>query len=739
MYFKNILCAAGLASMLMAASTPCLADWAQASDVRVVRPMPAFLSEQAQNPPSFTWPRYGTVPGYVLELSLRGAVVATYTTVRNFYLPSATLAAGSYTWRVRPSNNLDWSTPRSFVILTNAKPFVVPESSVLLSRTVAHGRSRQLTKPFVPYSSWTAKMIADRGASFNSLVSDVTSGIGVLPEFSDALWMSQITQASGASSIEFDMRAVINPNSHQLEAAALLYRLTGEKRYLAEAIYRGDMLASLDPNGLTGNKNSDTVDRTVTLCLLKAADFLWDDLGAERRDRWLASVTSRTENLYADLMEYDGRLDEAPYDSHGAISLGYLALIATLTVGDVPAAQKWFDFAVRDYIHSVYIWGGAEGGHANGTPYALYDIHDSLHLWGVLKEATGVNLYDKPWAMGTAQMFMHFVPPNAPGFVFGDSHEGWVNTSVLKTFAARVNTPEAAWYASNLTGSEDPLMQLESPYPLVPVTSVKPIPPANAKLYPSIGWVAMHSLLSNTLRTSTYFKASPFGSYNHGHGDQNSIVIDSGGRRLLTEAGYNDYYGSDLWSSWYRTTRAHNAVTFDGGNGQVIDSVANLGYNGKITAFSTSSSMDYAAGDATAAYGGKLTSALRNVWYFRTNNAVVVLDKLKSIDPHLFEWNMHAVAPFVLEGVNALKITNGTESLCIRSLTSDGSKFAAWDGPSRPGVKEAHGAFVTAQPVTSAEFLVLLDVGCRRPNVLLEKTSTGRRLTVGGQVVTLPN
>ena len=129
----------------------------------------------------------------------------------------------------------------------------------------------------------------------------------------------------------------------------------------------------------------------------------------------------------------------------------------------------------------------------------------------------------------------------------------------------------------------------------------------------------MHSDITSAARTSVYFKSSPYGAYNHSHGDQNSIVLYSGGKPLLIEAGYQDYYGSPLVNNWYRQTKAHNAVKYDGQVGQLVSgNTENLVRNGKITAFSTTPNMDFVEGDAQPAYGAAVS------WCLKTNRDFAV-------------------------------------------------------------------------------------------------------------------
>jgi hypothetical protein len=318
---------------------------------------------------------------------------------------------------------------------------------------------------------------------------------------------------------------------------------------------------------------------------------------------------------------------------------------------------------------------------------------------------------------------------------FGDGSETRADPRVLRALANRMVSPRAAWYASKLTANEDALSVIEAPYPM-PVTGTRrKVQPSNEAYFPSIGWVAIHRDIGSKGDASFYFKSSPYGSFNHSHGDQNGLLLTVAGKPLLVKAGWYDWYGSPQWTDWYRQTRSQNAITFDGGKGQVVDGYREqLQRNGRITDFLVRPGYDYAEGDATPAYGGQLTQARRQVVYLRGPNAFVVRDTLSAKVPHTYEFNVHAPSVMKVESPASVKIGAGRQSVCLRDLNGD-APFARWTGP-RPkkGSKEDHGAFYLKNDGSSvAEFLVLLDVGCKRPSVSLKSSGSRRVVTVGGQ------
>jgi hypothetical protein len=769
-------------------ATTSRADWAISANIEAVRPAPDKMQLQPQNPPGFSWSRYPIATSstwYLVIIQPPGtASPIKHVVPRNWLLPThAFPTAGIYTWKVAPftrtqamndadaaartkakaaGSNLaqieaaaeaavvplaeavakDWSTVRSFTIDSSATKFEVYDNATLRDNVLRHGRSRMLSPTFLPYLKWSSAMVTERGDQVRRLIETVQSRMTMAP-VKDSDWplVSSGTMTTALSNQNSDIRNRINRTSHQVEAAALLYRLKqGEAiatAYLNEAIKRGDELAALSPTGPTSYANQDQATRTISLSLSKALDMLWNNLDSTRKATWQSAIARRTTDIYNDLAGSNGRMDQYPYDAHGGNTLGFLALIAALNLGDVPAAQTWFDFAVRTYVHQVYTWSGPEGGYANGTAYGQAAADFSVQIWDPLSQALGVSIYRKPWSDGFLRFMAHFVPPGTPNHVFGDGHEDVPNTYLLKAFASRFNTPAAKWYFNSMAGVEDPLTLLQAPSPLPVNTVTSAVPPPNGAFYPSVGWAAMHSSLADTKRTSLYFKSSPYGSYNHSHGDQNSIVLNSGGKRLLIEAGYYDWYGSPLWSSWYRATKSHNAVTYDNGVGQRIEgNTVNLGRNGKITGFSTTAAMDYVEGDATPAFEGALSLNRRKVWYFRSQDAAVVMDTLTAPVAHAWEWNFHAAVAITVNADGSATIVNGDRSLCVRSITP-GTTLVKRDGPApRTGIEE-HAAF-TRPAALKGEFVILLDVGCKKPAVKLTTGTTSRVLTVGSQTITLP-
>jgi hypothetical protein len=741
-----------VALCLAALGAPAIADWVQHPNPLVIPVTPKNLVSQVANPPVFTWPRHASnPPAYVIEISLGTTLYKSFTVTRNWLFPTEKLPGGSYNWRVRPSTSTtEWSDRRNFTIDSTAREFVVPDDATLRTQITAKPRPRSIQASMPVYAEWSAALKAERGISLTRLRTEVDWQAARIALPLDSNWLlstATVTAATVAQTAA--VRQSIYANGRQLNAAALLYRLTGEQKYLDEALRRADAFANLSATGPTSYLNQDQGTRIIALGLAKTVDLLIGALDATRRARYLAIIDVRMTDMYNDLAGNNGRMDQYPFDSHGGTNLAYLALVAALTVGDIPHANTWFDFAFRASVASTSHWSGPDGGFANGTAYAQYTAEILQSIWQPLGIITDVNMFDKPWSRGFMHYLMQFLPPGSTRHVFGDEHEVTPMMKVPKGFMSRYATPQAAWYFRTVADEMDTLMMLEAPYPM-PVSSITTVaPPANAALFAGIGWTAMHSNIADSNRTSVFFKSSPYGSFNHSHADQNSFVLVKGGKVVLAEAGYSDYFGSPLSESWYRQTRAHNAVTFDGGIGQATGGYTPLGYTkqmvygGRIMAFSSTTATDYVEGDATATYDGALSTAVRKLWYLRKQDAVVILDSLAAQTARKFEWNLHALAPMVFENnTSTVNVTDasGTQRVCVRPVQggTDIVLERRTGATPKAGTVEDHAAYVSSAARTSQEFLMLVDVGCTRPTLRLVTGSTGRTLTVGNQFIIIP-
>jgi len=730
---------------------------------------PKECSNVKQNPPDFSWPYLGTGP-YTVNLTFPDGHVEQGTATYNWLNWNGTLPTGNYSWTVTLAGQT--SQPRRFAVHADAVPFIVPDMPGVINQLLAKPHPRGLPDDATLFTMGTQRL----------------SALATLRNLVDSNLLEQLPpsgqQGDGSTKYgSYSMKALWS-------LMAYVYHRTDT--YNQDAKRRVLNLASWDPRGPTAIDDEESLNIAWVVTL--GYDWLGPVLTQAEKDQILPNLSARIGDLYNWLIgtgkfplndpsaEIQPPLWQQPRDSHRNIAAGMLATMSTLLVGDLPEATTWMQGLLPFALNVASPWGGEEGGYANGTSYSMFDVGASLSAWYALRWATGIDLAQKAWVRNYGKFLAYFVPltyaadnadaraadPGTPIGLFGD---GFAETPLFEQRSrftkGYINFAPSAlgcWYASGLVG-EDPtrVEYLMSP-PYACASTAFPTGTANSLYLPSTGWIAMHSDLADLNRTSVYFKSSPrpFGAYNHQSADQNAFVINAGGERLAIESGYyvehGGSYNSDHWQYWVKRTKSKNAITFDGGQGQIAYEhqptpylPENIRY-GSITQQESATDYDIVTGDATDAYNGALTKAVRSLVYLRPGT-ILVYDNLSSNIARTWEWNLHALNPFAASSSGGVQITKGTQSLCVDGLAGPSAQFtpisaadfSSWGGsndvsaaPSDPNAAaQYHGKAVVIQPSTAAEIIILVRVGCAPIAASASKTNGVWTVPVGDKTVTI--
>jgi hypothetical protein len=699
---------------------------------------PADGARVVQSPPDFSWPDRGPDARYRVTLRYPDGRSRSRTAPQNWINWDEILPPGSYRWQVqvadaRGSGVSGW---RRFTVDANARPFLVPDAATLYDRATARAHPRALPDPTA-----LAAMLAQRHSGLVSL----------LPQIS-ALSRAALPPEPAEGPEQVIESAAIDEARRTLGALLAYVATAGEEHY-REALRRALNLAAWNPRGRTSYASVDQASRLIAWTLTLAYDWLNPRLDAGQRQLLLAPLRVRIDDMYRDVIGSRARVAIHPYDSHGNHTLTFLAAMAAVLAGDIPEAQRWMSDALPLALHWISPWGGEDGGFGNGTAYAQWVTGDCLGAWYALRWTVGVDVAQKAWVRNYARYLAYFLPPGTPAGVFGDGAEArltedWARFGKGYTWFA----PSALgrWYASQLQGEDASRLEILLAPPADRGAAPYPAGTENSALFASIGWAAMHSDLEDPARVSIYFKSSFYASYNHSHADQNSFVVNAGGEALAIDSGYYDGYRTPHWWQWYKQTRAHNAITFDGGQGQVVFEEANRHAPGAIVRAEFKTSHDVVTGDATAAYGGALTQAVRSLVYLRPN-LLLVHDRLASAIPRQWEWNLHALQRMEVDDGGRVTIRSGGEKLCIEMLAGPPTAFTQTNRFAAPPSgrnlpPQWHGAYVSRARSTAAEFVALLRVGCQavpasatRANGAWSVKVAGRTVTFGEQAITVSN
>ena len=716
------------------ARNPCgvHSDFLVRSDALLAPVRPADCSVITQSPPEFTWPPLEGKYTYTLTLTKPDGATETRTTTKNWLAWDKVLASGKYTWTLKSTMDKEVTQPRAFTIAPDAVTFLLPTEDAALKRAKETPRPR----------SWAADastpllaIKAERAAGFKLLVDDV-EGHMHLP----------VQEEPKASSNDSNYEDTVTEQKRTL-AAAFAWAGTHNPKYGADAARRLIAQAKWSTTGRISLRNNDMASRNVAWTLALGYDWASDYLSPEQKKTILEAIRIRTKDMY-ELYVATDKITKTPYDSHGNLTLTITAAIAALVAGDIPEADEWMRGAVNMAIVFTSPWGGADGGFGNGTAQAQWDTGTNLIVWSVLKNATGIDIAKKEWVRNYARYIAYFLPPGTPAGLFGDGQEqnlAEIWARIGKAYTAFAPSPLGRWYAAQWSGEDTSRIEALLAPRLEKGPAELPQGTPHGAYFPSIGWAAMHSDLADPLRTSVYFKSSPYGSFNHSHADQNSFVVNDKGKRLAIASGYYDNFRTPHWTNWYKQTRSANAVTFENGTGQRVDGRE---FSGEITRFESAPGYDYAVGHAEKAYGGALTKAQRTLVYLRPN-VVVVYDALASNNPHTWEWNIHALDKMTPASDKTVHLRNGDAQMCIEMLASPAAAFSQTDqftAPPAPSSMNAmqpnqwHGAFATTAKSKEAEFVAVMRIGAdcaRGAGASAARVATGWEVKVDGRTVNL--
>lgn len=585
------------------------------------------------------------------------------------------------------------------------------------------------------YAGIVAAAKGERSAGFNNLTSYLRRTSMQVPNQSNK-------QVPGtlATKQSLDDWFKFERSLEGITESAFAWHVTRDDWYLREVRARLTSFSAIP----IGNecKMETTQSRAFAWHFALAFDLAYSGLNAAERDV-LKSVIKAC--VSAVLPTVINAVRTNPRDSIAFHTLGRLSGVLAIMLGEFPEARTWLEPALKLYIKELSPWGGADGGYSNGSSYLLWDVGESLLSWDVLQRTLGLPVYSKPWVAAIPKFMAYVLPPGTPAGTFGDGaevnrKEEWARFG--KAIAARSNTPLARWYERQLFGEDTSRLHVLLSPSAAAGNFQWPTGEPDSAHFPSVGIAALHSAMADRSRISIYFKSSPYGSHNHSHADQNSFLIYARGQVLAMDSGYYDRYNSPHWRDWYKQTKAHNAITFDGGEGQSLGILGTgaADKNGRISDFHSAPDHDLVAGDATAAYGGKLKSARRWLVFIKPST-LIVIDRLEAASARKWEWNLHSPEPLQDTGKGYRIPASGTE-MCMNLWPGSEASLTTRSGypvkPELSGASAPHfwSSFAYREASQVGTFVAVLRFDCStsEPEVSISGGTTV--VKIGNKTVT---
>lgn len=500
------------------------------------------------------------------------------------------------------------------------------------------------------------------------------------------------------------------PPMDRMETCALAYLLSGDQRYGNEAKRRLLHFFGWDPEGTTAYRSNDEPAMWVMMRGVRAYDWTYDLFSEEERARIEPVMRVRAAQFY-DHLRNRRRFHSNPYESHAGRTLGFLGEAALAFIHEWPEAREWLDYVTTCFWNVYPAWGKEDGGWHEGPHYWSAYMNFALHFVVPLKIATGADLMQKPFFRNTPYYLLYSNPPYAGISPFGDGENGPGGGSgkgaIMYAFASLLNDPHLRWYAE-ATGVDIPANILGVVLSKTAPESESPADLPAARHFPGVGLVSLHTDLGIAEKDVHFLiHSDPYGPISHAHADQNAFTLEAFGEPLAIASGYYPWYGSDHHSQWCWETKSSNAITFDGGTGQVKRDARSKGH---IVQFIHGDDFDYVEADATAAYQGKLTRCLRQVIHIRPG-VFVLLDRVAAREPVTFEWRLHAMSP-VTPKDNGMTITREKASLDLTFYAPTDITITTHTGaeppPENDSPEQYYAIASNSKPASKTNFLAVL-------------------------------
>ena len=409
---------------------------------------PADGATVAVNPPSLSWVASGPHRQYEVQWArdsgFSGAVSVTGIPW-SVYTHHTTLAPGAWYWRYRAAKGT-WSRARRFRIPRDAIALPQPPMEELRSR-IPRAHPRLFLRPEdVPHLQVFAR--AEGAAAFERLRrrAEELLKAGPTPEPVEMgtisnparrrFWWSNRVQT---------LRACM-----EAETLALVYLVTGERRFAEGARKWILHLASWNPDGPTNWKLNDEAAMPILHRLPRAYDWAWQALTDEERRKVRAVMLRRAEDVWkaGQTGEGWGHLNR-PYNSHGNRSWHKLAENAIALFGDEPAAEKFLHFAVSTFFAAYPVWSDDDGGWHEGLSYWAGYMTKAAWWMEIARTALGIDPFRKPFFAHFADYALYTAPPGSPDMGFGDLSSGTPSPgwAFVHYFARGARNPYWAWWA----------------------------------------------------------------------------------------------------------------------------------------------------------------------------------------------------------------------------------------------------------------------------------------------------
>jgi hypothetical protein len=366
------------------------------------------------------------------------------------------------------------------------------------------------------------------------------------------------------------------------------------------------------------------------------------------------------------------------FDSMGhnwwGVCVAGAGLCALALLGDDPRAQDWIDAVDAGYVQWFNYSGKVlqnrvatferSGPSYEGVAYTNYGV--SVYLYYRLawqntfpsRRAAHMEPLDR-----IAEFFLQTLYPMSTGLYavnFGDSSSSVdVTATVLLLIACGLGSPDGIRYLdevhTNPQGTLLTLLRLHS----------KPEGRGDAPascIYPHMGWAMMRSSWEND---ATFLAMKSGYTWNHAHADAGTFVLFKSGKPLIIDSG-TCAYSRPEYTTYYRTSRAHNVILFNGQGQPEEDIGLGCKFPGHLHSLIDGQGLKYVYADATGPMARWFTRNYRH-WLW-SGNLILIADDVRAHAEGQLDWLLHYAGDHAADTTGGVRLSNDAADALVRVL-----------------------------------------------------------------------
>ena len=650
----------------------------------------------------------------------------------NVHCPPRSFNPGTYTWRYRGidenGSRTNWSAQRTFSVADDAVIMPLPPRKELLDR-VPKTHPRLFVRP---ENIDTLRRLAQSSLKdrYEKLIGECEKILAAPPPVEEPPTYPEGTVRGSDPwrTIWWGNRRYVTAALNSAATLAFTRLIGGPDRYGIEAKRILLACAEWDPKGSTGYRYNDEAGMPYNYYFSRTYTFVNDLLSEEEKERCREVMKIRGDEMYEHL--YPRHLWR-PYSSHSNRAWHFLGEIGIAFHNEIEGAGDWAWFAANVFFNVYPVWSDDDGGWHEGSAYWV-SYQNRFTWWAdVMREALGINAFEKPYYSKAGYYAMYLLPPGKVGGGFGDQTAHLTSSNfvpLMTTFAAQANNAHWQWWVEQNEGPKPADGYIGFIRGALPgVTAQAPDDLESSRVFHGIGQAFLNSDLTDAENSvQVVFKSSLFGTQSHGYEANNSFLLWAYGKRLLIRSGRRDSYGSDHHKNWMWSTRSVNCIRIDGRDQPKRSALA----MGNIIAFKTTPSIDITTG---------LTEGFNRTIIFIKPELVIIFDRLSAIQPASYEYWLHAVNKFDTSNQHSVRVINDDVACNIDFLVPEGltlEQTDQYDPNPRPRItlREWHLTATTQEKSKRIEFVTLYrphHIGDNVPNeASLEHDEGGYKLRV---------